>query len=246
MRIAIVADIHGNLPALEAVAADIKRQGADLIVNLGDSLSGPLLPLETAQYLMSAGWLSLAGNHERQVLTHSAEQRSASDEYTYSQLSDHELAWLRTQQPTHQLSEDVFLCHGTPTSDTHYFLDNAIEGGTRPASDSEIESRLAGVKANVVACGHTHIARSVRSRSGQLLCNPGSVGLPAYDDSYPVNHLVESGSPDARYAIIERLKVAWHACLYTVPYDYEIVARLAEKRNRHEWAYALRTGYMPK
>ena len=73
MRIAIVTDIHGNLPALEAVAADIKRQGADLIVNLGDSLSGPLLPLETAQYLMSAGWLSLAGNHERQVLTHSAE-----------------------------------------------------------------------------------------------------------------------------------------------------------------------------
>jgi len=49
MRIALVSDIHGNLPALEAVVSHIKRQGVDLIVNLGDSLSGPLLPLETAQ-----------------------------------------------------------------------------------------------------------------------------------------------------------------------------------------------------
>ena len=246
MRIAIVSDIHGNLPALEAVAADIKRHGADLVVNLGDSLSGPLLPLETAQYLMSVGWLCLAGNHERQILTHSAQQRSASDAYAYSQLSESELAWLRTQQATHQLSEDVLLCHGTPTSDTQYFLENAIEGGTRPAFDTEIESRLAGVHAKVVACGHTHIARAVRSRTGQLLCNPGSVGLPAYDDSHPVNHVVETGSPDARYAMIERRNGAWHACLYTVPYDYETVALLAEKRNRPEWAYALRTGYMPK
>ena len=68
MRIAFVSDIHGNLPALEAVAADIHRRGADRVVNLGDNLSGPLLPRETAQWLMASDWLSLAGNHERQVL----------------------------------------------------------------------------------------------------------------------------------------------------------------------------------
>ena len=55
MRIALLSDIHGNLAALEAVVADIDRRGADRIVNLGDSLSGPLLPRETAQYLMAAG-----------------------------------------------------------------------------------------------------------------------------------------------------------------------------------------------
>ena len=108
MRIALVSDIHGNLPALEAVVTHIKRQGVDVIVNLGDSLSGPLLPLETAQYLMSAGWLSLAGNHERQILTHSADQRSASDDYAYSQLGEREMTWLRAQQPTNQLLDDVF------------------------------------------------------------------------------------------------------------------------------------------
>ena len=48
MRIAVVSDIHGNLPALQAVVADIARRGVDSVVNLGDSLSGPLLPRETA------------------------------------------------------------------------------------------------------------------------------------------------------------------------------------------------------
>lgn len=69
MRIAILADIHGNLPALEAVADDLDRRGVDAVVNLGDSLSGPLLPRETAQFLMARDWLHLAGNHERQLLT---------------------------------------------------------------------------------------------------------------------------------------------------------------------------------
>jgi predicted phosphodiesterase len=68
-RIALISDIHGNLAALEAVAADIQKRAVDCVVNLGDSLSGPLLPLETAQLLMAAGWLSLAGNHEQQLLT---------------------------------------------------------------------------------------------------------------------------------------------------------------------------------
>ena len=67
MRIALVSDVHGNLLALEAVAADIKRRGADLVVNIGDSLSGPLRPLETAQFLMAQDWINLAGNHERQI-----------------------------------------------------------------------------------------------------------------------------------------------------------------------------------
>jgi putative phosphoesterase len=246
MRIALVSDIHGNLPALEAVVSHIKRQGVDLIVNLGDSLSGPLLPLETAQYLMSAGWLSLAGNHERQILTHSADQRSASDDYAYSQLGERELVWLRSQQPTHQLLDDVFLCHGTPSNDSHYFLEHAIEGNTRPATEEEIEQRLAGELSPVIACGHTHIARAIRSKNSQLLCNPGSVGLPAYDDNHPIDHVVETGTPDARYAIIEHRDSNWHVGLFTVPYNFELVAQLAELRNRPEWAHALRTGYMPK
>lgn len=68
MRIAVLSDVHGNLAALQAVVADFKKRGVDAVVNLGDSLSGPLLPRETAQYLMLQDWVHLAGNHERQVL----------------------------------------------------------------------------------------------------------------------------------------------------------------------------------
>ncbi|RYF56832.1 MAG: metallophosphatase family protein, partial [Comamonadaceae bacterium] len=109
MRIALVSDIHGNLTALEAVAADIRRRGADQVVNLGDNLSGPLLPRETAQWLMASGWLSLAGNHERQVLELRPGRGGPSDQYAHAQLTEPEFAWLRTLKPWHRLSDDVYL-----------------------------------------------------------------------------------------------------------------------------------------
>ncbi|WP_432382428.1 metallophosphoesterase family protein [Duganella sp. P38] len=111
MRIAFVSDIHGNLPALEAVVADIARRGADLVVNLGDSLSGPLLPLETAHFLMARqDWLHLAGNHERQILH--PHQRTESDVFAHARLGAPELAWLAGLQPQRRLNPEVLLCHG--------------------------------------------------------------------------------------------------------------------------------------
>jgi len=68
MRLAVLSDIHGNLPALEAVTRDFVRRGVDTVINLGDSLSGPLQPRETADFLLAQDWIHLAGNHERQVL----------------------------------------------------------------------------------------------------------------------------------------------------------------------------------
>jgi predicted phosphodiesterase len=68
MRLAFVSDIHGNLAALDAVIADMSHRKIQCVVNLGDSLSGPLLPVETADRLQHLPWLHVAGNHERQVL----------------------------------------------------------------------------------------------------------------------------------------------------------------------------------
>jgi predicted phosphodiesterase len=246
MRLAIVTDIHGNLAALEAVAADIHRRGVDQIVNLGDSLSGPLLPLETAQFLMTEGWPSLAGNHERQILTHSPERRGASDKYAHSQLTSKEFAWLRSLAPSLRLTPEIFLCHGTPSSDTEYFLETVKSGAARPATSAEIEARLGNEVAPLVACGHTHVQRVVHTKRGQLVVNPGSVGLPAYDDIYPVPHAIETGSPDARYAIAEQLQDGWGVALLSVPYNYKSMAQLARLRNRPEWEYALLTGYLSR
>ncbi|MBT0570244.1 metallophosphoesterase family protein [Curvibacter sp. CHRR-16] len=256
MRIAIVSDIHGNLPALQAVVAHMRRYGVDQVVNLGDSLSGPLLPRETAEYLMEQGWPTLAGNHERQLLTQAPERMGLSDRYAYELLTPTVRDWLRSLPSTLQWSPDVLLCHGTPHSDVHYFLETLDGNALRLASAEEITQRLEGrqgplgqlgpldaASSPVIACGHTHVPRVVRAASGQLLVNPGSVGMPAYDDDVPVPHVVETGSPDARYATLECHAGQWFASLHTVPYDYHAMADLARSRGRLDWEYNLRTGY---
>jgi predicted phosphodiesterase len=98
--LAILSDIHGNLPALEAVITDARNAGATGFVNLGDSLSGPLWPAETADLLMREDWPTIAGNHERQLLTHSIDRMNASDRFARGCLSDAQLAWLAAQPQT--------------------------------------------------------------------------------------------------------------------------------------------------
>jgi predicted phosphodiesterase len=243
MRIAFVTDIHGNLPALEAVVADFTRRGVSRVVNLGDSLSGPLLPRETAAYLMATGWVHLSGNHERQILAHGPSGRAPSDAYAHAQLTAGQLEWIATLKPMMQLEDDVFICHGSPRSDLEYLLESVDAAGHRSATLAEIDERLGDVRDGLVVCGHTHVPRVVRSPGGALIVNPGSVGQPAFDDDRPFFHTVENYSPHARYAIVERdRRGAWTADLIAVPYAYEPMARLAEERGRPEWALALRTG----
>ena len=60
-----------------------------------------------------------------------------------------------------------------------------------------------GIAQPLILCGHTHIARAVRLRDGRMIVNPGSVGSPGYRDVHPFPHVIEAGTPDARYAILE-------------------------------------------
>jgi predicted phosphodiesterase len=246
MRIALLSDIHGNLPALEAVIEDTRRRGVTRIVNLGDSLSGPLLPLDTARFLMRQDWVQLSGNHERQLLEFESRGGGPSDAHAHSQLTPEVFEWLRTLKPAQALDEEVFLCHGTPRSDIEYFLDSIEGDHTRPATDAELAERCALTEPRLIACGHTHIPRTLNSPRGQLLVNPGSVGLQAYEDDRPHRHRVEIGDAYARYATIEKRGGSWHAQIHPVPYDYEPMARLAERHRRPDWACALRTGTMPR
>lgn len=241
MRIAFVSDIHGNLPALQAVVADVARRGVDVVANLGDSLSGPLLPLETARFLMAQDWLHLAGNHERQILH--PQQRTPSDVYAFAQLGAAELDWLASLPPQVRLNPEVLLCHGTPRSDHEYFLESVMPQGVRLATPDEVDARLDGATAALIACGHTHVPRALRAASGALIVNPGSVGLQAYDDDHVHYHVMQSGSPDARYAIVERGATGWHVALISVPYDWQPMAALAARNGRPEWAHAIATGY---
>jgi hypothetical protein len=75
-----------------------------------------------------------------------------------------------------------------------------------------------------------------------LIVNPGSVGLQAYTDDHPVPYVMELGTPDAHYAIVEQSGSGWFASHHAVRYNPEPMARLAIARNRPEWHRALLTG----
>jgi hypothetical protein len=77
-----------------------------------------------------------------------------------------------------------------------------------------------------------------------LAVNPGSVGLPGYDGLQPIPHVVQTGSPDACYAILERTSAGWSATFRHVPYDPWPMVRLAEARGMPRWAKALATGWV--
>ncbi len=251
MKLAAISDVHGNLPALNAVLADIAMAGVDLTVNLGDIVSGPLWPAETADRLMALALPTLAGNHERQLLTQSLVQMSAADRHAAQQLNDRQRAWLASLPDHLRWSDELLLCHGTPQSDLQYLLetvtdDAPISAGVRAATSAEVSERLGdamrGVPHAMVLCGHTHVPRSLRLADGRQVVNPGSVGLPAYDDSHPHPHRIENGAPQARYALLTRDAEGWHIEWRRVAYDFEAAAVQAERQGRPDWARALRTG----
>ena len=94
MKIAAISDIHGNLAALDAVLADIRQRGADLIVNLGDILSGPLQPRETASRLMALDLPTIRGNHERQILEADRSSMGASDAFADANITAEQRHWI--------------------------------------------------------------------------------------------------------------------------------------------------------
>ncbi len=242
-RVAVLGDIHGNLPALQAVAEDITRRGIDIVVNLGDHASGPLWPHETVAFLMQQDWVQIAGNCDRQLVRQAPADHGESDRFAFERLDSAQREWFAALPATGRVFDDILVFHGTPSDDATCLLEVVEHGQVRLARHSEVVQRLGGVAAQVMLCGHSHIARVVRL-SGNLIVNPGSVGLPAYDHDQPEPHAMESGSPDARYAVLEQFDHGWQVLLVAVPYDYPAAVEQARWNARPDWALGLSTGYM--
>lgn len=247
MRIAVIADIHGNILALEAVLADLERQRIDLVVDLGDCVSGPLWPKEAIDRLTALDAPTVRGNHDRLVGIGNRADLGPSDAYAYDALSNAARARLAALPFRREFAPGVVGFHATPDHDERYLLDDISDGHLKRASLDKIIRRLGPVSARVVLMGHSHRPELIRLPTGTLLLNPGSVGDPGYDDSTGQKHVSEAGTPHARYAILDLSgdESMPDITFRAVTYDFERAARRADDNGRAEWAYALRHGFMP-
>ncbi|MET0605795.1 MAG: metallophosphoesterase family protein [Beijerinckiaceae bacterium] len=244
MRIAILADIHGNALALEAVMRDLAAQAPDFTVNLGDCLSGPLWPRETADLLMAQDWPTVRGNHDRWVSEQARSDMIGSDAFAYDAVDASHREWLRAL-PVNLRRGECLMFHARPDDDNAYLLESVNDQGEMAlAAPTDIESRLSGHRATLVLCGHSHLPR-VTKVGDALIVNPGSVGAPGYVDPTPPRpHVSQAGSPHARYAIATLARGAWTVDLRAIPYDWDRAAAQAERLGRPEWARALATGFV--
>ena len=145
MRIAVLADTHGNLLALEAVLFDLRARAPDLVVNLGDLFTGPFDPAGSADAQIALGCPTLAGNHERNLLE--GDDTSSSVAFARPRLSASHLDWIEELPKTLRfMGGEVFACHGSPAGGDLDYLLEEVEGG-RPvlASENAIGPRLAGI-----------------------------------------------------------------------------------------------------
>ena len=195
MKVALVGDVHANLPALEAVLADARNQAAEADWNLGDFLGYGPFPDEVVQRLRAAGAVSILGNYDAKVLrfekkkhkwrhTKRAEKFLAF-RWAHERLSPQSRQYLLSLPATTRLQVHrlrVLLTHGSPAAD-----DEALG----PDTPHDRLAKLAAVAdAEVVACGHSHRPFD-RQAAGVRFINPGSVGRP------------EGGDPRASWALLE-------------------------------------------
>lgn len=244
MRIALLSDIHGNVFALDAILADIRNRVVDLLVNLGDTFYGPIAPDATFERLMDHDMVTILGNQDRQLLEATATDIHANPTlgFVLDDLDDAAMDWLSSLSGKLQLTQDLFLCHGAPDDDMTYLLEAIGSGRPRLRPDNDILALLNGEASSVIACGHTHLQRTVLLSTGQMVVNPGSVGLPAYTDDRPCAHAMETYSPHAAYAIIESRSTGWSVMQVRVPYDFHQAAEAAARHNRMDWVRFLTTG----
>ncbi len=177
MRVAALHDVHGNLPALEAVLADVAAERVERIVCGGDVAAGPF-PQECVERLLRHDAAFVRGNGDRDPSAWVAEQ--------LSELARDFLAGL----PTTIALDGVLYCHGSPRDDNEIL--------TRISSDERVLAALEGVEERVVVGGHVHVQYD-RTVGGRRLVNAGSVGMPYEGRQGAFWALVVDGEPELRH-----------------------------------------------
>jgi putative phosphoesterase len=168
MRVAALYDIHGNLPALEAVLGDVERENVDAIVFGGDIASGPM-PLETVELVRSLDdAVFVRGNADRLDSPATSPEWDNVRRWVESELEDEQIAWLANLDFS-AVVDDTLYVHATPQDDETIV--------TEVTTEERLAELLSGVEQSRVVAGHTHMQLD-RTVGSIRFVNAGSVGMP--------------------------------------------------------------------
>ena len=219
--LAILSDIHGNLPALEAVIADLENFSVDRVIVPGDVISFGPFSRQAAELVIEKGWSVIRGNNEYFLVDYNTPRAPAEwrnpvqfaptawlDRQFDQRLKTIIASWPDTLNLRFRDAPPIQVFHGTPDSpwDSIYWT----------LTDEEIEKLLGNVEADYVICGHTHLPMD-RQAGRWRIFNPGSVGVPL------------DGILSAGYMILEGNEQGWTPTFRRIPFDYETVFEEFEK-----------------
>jgi putative phosphoesterase len=233
MRIAIISDIHSNLPALDAVLADVEKQRPDHVYCLGDLVGYGASPNEVIERIRAEGMPTIMGNYDDGVGFDRDECGCAYRDPVDQELGDRSLAWTKAHTtPEHKAflrgllkelrfeadGKRVLLVHGSPRKMNEYlFEDRALSSFERLAVSSD---------ADIIAFGHTHKPYQ-KDVDGVRFVNAGSVGKPKDLDWRACWVMLDRGSPT----------------FHRVPYDVaKAAAAIRATELPHEFAADIETG----
>ncbi|MHB8648063.1 MAG: metallophosphoesterase family protein [Thermomicrobiales bacterium] len=225
MRVAVIADIHGNAVALDAVLADLKTHPVAQIVCLGDAIQGGPQPAAVVARLRELDCPVVSGNADAFLLTGadgneavSAQQRAARD-WSLAQLSAEDRTFIAAFQPTVEIplpGSRCLLCfHGSPTSFHDRIFPETLEDEVRHLLGAYLPAILTG--------GHTHL-QQLRRLDDSLFFNPGSIGY-VYNTRAPDGGL--HADPWAEYAILSADERRFSIEFCRVPFDVAEWKRIA-------------------
>lgn len=236
--ITIFGDIHGNIPALTAVLADMDQRGLAVLYCLGDLVGYGVQPNEVVEMIRARGIPTLMGNYDQGVGAGSDDCGCAyrdpaaeamgklSIAWTNAHTSADNKAFLRTFPPTIALQLGdlrVLLAHGSPRKVNEYLYED------RPAAS--LERIMDAAAADVLVCGHTHLPYHRVLPSGRHVVNAGSVGKP------------KDGDPRAGYVVLRAAGRDLSVEFVRVEYDIEAAATAIEATTMpHVFAGMLRAG----
>ncbi|MHB8644249.1 MAG: metallophosphoesterase family protein [Thermomicrobiales bacterium] len=236
MRIGLIADIHGNLIALDTVLAALARERVDELICLGDVAALGPQPGEVIARLRALGCPVVMGNTDAWLLDPPSPEGAAADNrsnrilnaWCAAQLTDADRAYVRAFPPTLERpirnGKHLLCFHGSPQS-----FDDVIVATT---PDDDLRWMLDGSDATIMAGGHTHIAMLRRVGDGTLI-NPGSVGLPGTGAILPYNRDVHW----AEYAVLDVDSDRHAITLHRISLDVATMLNVARARGMPEYDY---------